>query len=203
MYSAYGKRAFDLALVTVTSPIWLILLVLIATGLRLAEGNPILFRQKRPGRNGDPFTLLKFRTMTESRSPDGALLVDEVRLTGIGRLIRRTSLDELPELINVLRGEMSLVGPRPLLMRYLERYTTRQARRHEVLPGITGWAQVKGRNALTWEEKFDFDVWYVDHVSFWLDLKILGMTVWKVLTGEGLSAEGHATMPEFKGTLDE
>jgi len=203
MYPAFGKRAFDLVLVTVTSPIWLTLVAIIAVGLRLAQGQPVLFQQKRPGRKGEPFTLLKFRTMTTSRGPDGTPLADKDRLTRMGRLIRRTSLDELPELINVLRGEMSLVGPRPLLMQYLDRYTKQQARRHEVLPGITGWAQVNGRHALTWEEKFDFDTWYVDNVSFWLDLKILGMTIWKVLKGEGLSAEGHATMPEFKGTPDE
>jgi sugar transferase EpsL len=138
--------------------------------------------------------------MTEAQSEEGQLLADEVRLTRFGRLLRRTSLDELPELLNVLKGDMSLVGPRPLLMEYLERYTEEQARRHEVKPGITGWAQVNGRNALSWEEKFEFDVWYVDHVSLWLDVKILAMTAWQVVTGKGISAEGHATMPVFEGT---
>src|SRR5690606_23360256 len=144
-------------------------------------------------------TLLKFRAMTDATAPDGSPLPDAERLTAVGRFLRRTSLDELPELVNVLRGEMSLVGPRPLLMHYLDLYTPEQMRRHEVRPGITGWAQVNGRNALTWEEKFGFDVWYVDHMSFWLDLKILLLTVWKVLRGEGISQQGHVTMPEFTG----
>ena len=203
MYSAFGKRAFDLVMVIVALPLWMTLVAVIAVGLRLTQGKPVFFRQRRPGRNGEPFTLLKFRTMTANRGSDGKLLADQDRLTRLGRLIRRTSLDELPEMLNVLKGEMSLVGPRPLLMQYIGRYSKQQARRHEVLPGITGWAQVNGRNALTWEEKFDFDLWYVDNVSFWLDLKILGLTVWKVLKGEGLSAAGHATMPEFMGTPDE
>jgi lipopolysaccharide/colanic/teichoic acid biosynthesis glycosyltransferase len=141
--------------------------------------------------------------MAQATAEHGRPPSDDRRLTPIGRVLRRTSLDELPELINVIRGEMSLVGPRPLLMQYLDRYTPEQARRHEVRPGITGWAQVNGRNALTWQEKFDFDVWYVDNMSFWLDVKILGLTVWMVLKGEGLSAEGHATMPEFMGKPDE
>lgn len=165
-------------------------------------GSPVLFRQVRPGLHGRPFILLKFRTMTEERDAAGRLLPDEKRLTPLGRFLRQYSLDELPEFINVLKGEMSLVGPRPLLMEYLDRYTPEQARRHEVKPGITGWAQVNGRNALTWEEKFKLDVWYVDHWSLLLDIKILMMTVVKVLRREGVSAQGHATMPEFRGTRE-
>jgi len=165
-------------------------------------GSPVFYRQDRPGRDGEPFSILKFRTMAGIRNGDDQLLCDEMRLTRFGRFLRRTSLDELPELINVLKGEMSLIGPRPLLMEYLERYTVEQARRHEVKPGITGWAQVNGRNALTWEEKFEFDVWYVDHVSFWFDLKILAMTVWQVLRPRGITADGFATMPEFMGSGD-
>ena len=164
-------------------------------------GLPILFRQQRPGLHGKPFTLYKFRTMTDARDADGNLLPDAERLTNFGRFLRRTSLDELPELINVLKGDMSLVGPRPLLMQYLDRYTPKQARRHEVRPGITGWAQINGRNAITWEEKFRLDVWYVDHVSMRLDLEILFRTIWKVLKREGISHDGYACMPEFKGQL--
>jgi len=164
------------------------------------HGRPILFRQVRPGYQGQPFTLYKFRTMTDARDAAGRLLSDEQRLTRFGRFLRATSLDELPELFNVLRGEMSLVGPRPLLMQYLERYTPEQARRHEVYPGITGWAQVNGRNALTWEDKFRLDVWYVDHWSLALDVKILLITLWKVLRREGISQPGHVTAEEFMGT---
>ena len=193
------KRLFDLtsslALLILLSP----LLAGIAALARLLLGSPVFVRQLRPGLHGRPFTLLKFRTMTEARDPAGNLLPDEQRLTRLGRFLRRTSLDELPELINVLKGEMSLVGPRPLLMRYLDRYTPEQARRHEVKPGITGWAQINGRNALTWEEKFKLDVWYVDHRSFWLDAKILLLTLWKVLQREGINQPGHATMEEFRG----
>jgi len=193
------KRLFDLtsslALLILLSP----LLAGIAALARLLLGSPVFVRQLRPGLHGRPFTLLKFRTMTEARDPVGNLLPDEQRLTRLGRFLRRTSLDELPELINVLKGEMSLVGPRPLLMRYLDRYTPEQARRHEVKPGITGWAQINGRNALTWEEKFKLDVWYVDHRSFWLDAKILLLTLWKVLQREGINQPGHATMEEFRG----
>lgn len=160
-------------------------------------GQPVLFRQKRPGLNGKPFDLLKFRTMTEDRDEKGDLLPDRSRLTRLSRLVRSTSLDELPELFNVLKGDMSLVGPRPLLMRYLERYTPEQMRRHEVKPGITGWAQVNGRNALTWEEKFKLDVWYVDNQSFWLDLKIIALTIWKLIKREGINQPGQATAAEF------
>jgi lipopolysaccharide/colanic/teichoic acid biosynthesis glycosyltransferase len=190
-----AKRVLDVVaasvLLTVTAP----LLVVTALTVCLFLGRPVLFRQRRPGRHGVPFELIKFRTMRS-----GATLPDGQRLTAAGAFLRATSLDELPELINVLRGEMSLVGPRPLLMEYLERYTPEQARRHEVLPGITGWAQVHGRNALTWERKFELDVWYVDHRSFGLDLRILLETVLLVLRREGIAARGHATMPPFLGS---
>jgi lipopolysaccharide/colanic/teichoic acid biosynthesis glycosyltransferase len=159
-----------------------------------------LFRQLRPGREGRPFELTKFRTMTDQRGPDGTLLPDAQRLTALGRFLRRTSIDELPELVNVVRGDMSLVGPRPLLMEYLPRYSAEQARRHEVRPGVTGWTQVNGRNELTWDEKFALDVWYVDHRSTRLDLEILGRTVSQVLSGQGVSAPGHATMEPFRGS---
>jgi lipopolysaccharide/colanic/teichoic acid biosynthesis glycosyltransferase len=157
----------------------------------------------RPGLHGKPFVMLKFRTMTDQRDANGELLPDDLRLTRFGKWLRSTSLDELPELFNVLKGEMSLVGPRPLLMEYLPRYTPEQARRHEVKPGITGWAQVNGRNALSWEEKFQLDVWYVDHWNLWLDMKILLLTIWKVLKREGISAEGSATMPVFTGNASQ
>lgn len=173
--------------------------LLVLAGMVRLSGAPVLFRQQRPGRHGRPFVIYKFRTMRELRDTEGRLLPDAQRLTHLGRFLRATSLDELPELFNVLKGEMSLVGPRPLLMEYLERYTPEQARRHEVKPGITGWAQVHGRNAITWEEKFKLDVWYVDHHSLGLDLKILWLTLVKVLRREGISASGHATMPEFQG----
>lgn len=194
------KRALDCTgatlLLLVLSPLLLLLWILIRARL----GSPVLFEQVRPGLHRRPFTMYKFRTMTDSRGPDRELLPDSVRLIPFGRFLRSTSLDELPELFNVLRGEMSLVGPRPLLMEYLPLYTLRQARRHEVRPGITGWAQVNGRNALSWEEKFDFDVWYVEHRTLALDLKILWMTLAKVLRRDGISAQGEATMPRFGGT---
>jgi lipopolysaccharide/colanic/teichoic acid biosynthesis glycosyltransferase len=176
------------------------LLIVIALLVRVNMGAPVLFHQERPGLHGRPFILYKFRTMRDLRDVEGRLLPDEMRLTRLGRILRSTSLDELPELFNVLKGEMSLVGPRPLLMEYLNRYTPEQARRHEVKPGITGWAQVNGRNAITWEEKFKLDVWYVDNWNLGLDLKILGLTLIKVLKREGISAGGHATMPEFRGS---
>jgi sugar transferase EpsL len=162
-------------------------------------GRPVLWRQARPGMNGKPFLLVKFRTMSNAKGPDGALLPDALRLGSFGKFLRRFSLDELPELLNVLRGDMSLVGPRPLLMQYLDRYTPEQFRRHDVKPGITGWAQINGRNAIAWEQKFALDVWYVDNQSFRLDLKILILTFWKVLKCEGISEPGHATMSEFTG----
>ena len=190
------KRLFDITAVVVTAAAWLPLLLIVGLAVRLALGRPVLFVQVRPGLRGRPFRLLKFRTMREGAGTDAE------RLTRLGRWLRATSLDELPELFNVLRGEMSLVGPRPLLMRYLERYTPEQSRRHEVRPGLTGWAQVNGRNALSWEQKFAYDVWYVDHRSLWLDLKILWLTVWLVVARRGISAEGEATMGEFMGSSE-
>lgn len=193
------KRIFDffmaLFLLIVLSPLMILLAVMVRTVL----GSPVLFKQVRPGRHGKPFELYKFRTMSNLRGTDGNLLPDEVRLTKFGSLLRKTSLDELPQLINILKGEMSLVGPRPLLMEYLPLYTSEQARRHEVKPGITGWAQVNGRNALSWEEKFKLDVWYVDNYSIWLDLKIIGLTMLKVVKGEGISRQGHATTNKYRG----
>ena len=193
------KRLFDLVAVsTGCLLIWPILLI-IAVMVRSKHGTPVLFRQQRPGLHGHPFWLLKFRTMVDGHDANGNLLPDSERLTRFGHFLRKTSLDELPELWNVLKGDMSLVGPRPLLMQYLDRYTHEQARRHEVKPGITGWAQVNGRNALTWEEKFKLDVWYVDHQSFCLDMKIIVITIWKVLRREGISQAGQATAEEFMG----
>lgn len=193
------KRLFDLFVATVLLVLLGLPLLLLAAVIRLRLGSPVLFRQVRPGLHGRPFTMVKFRTMTDGRGPDGELLPDAQRLTPFGRLLRSTSLDELPELWNVLRGEMSLVGPRPLLMEYLPLYTPQQARRHEVRPGITGWAQVNGRNALSWEDRFDLDVWYVDQRTLWLDLRILWLTVRKVLVRDGISAQGEATMSKFTG----
>jgi len=194
------KRLFDLALTIpgfiLVSPV----LGLIALAVRISDGCPVLFRQPRPGHNGLIFTNLKFRSMRDLKDSQGHVLPDEQRISALGRFLRSTSLDELPELLNVLRGEMSLVGPRPLLVAYLERYTPEQARRHQVLPGITGWAQINGRNALTWEDKFRMDVWYVDHWSLRLDIKILAITLWKVLKREGISQPGQATAEEFRGT---
>ncbi len=193
------KRFFDLLIAVIVlflaSPLLLVLAILVL----LTHGRPVLFRQQRPGYKGRPFYICKFRTMAERFSPDGNLLPDAERITRLGRFLRSSSLDELPELINVLRGEMSLVGPRPLLMQYLGRYSAEQMRRHDVPPGITGWAQVNGRNAITWEEKFKLDLWYVDNWSFWLDIRILFMTLWKALKREGISQPGHATMEEFMG----
>jgi lipopolysaccharide/colanic/teichoic acid biosynthesis glycosyltransferase len=194
-----SKRIFDVlvclsALLALSVPILMLAII-----VRIAHGRPVLFRQVRPGRFGRPFEMIKFRTMTDDIDERGILKPDAERLTAFGRWLRTTSLDELPELWNVLRGEMSLVGPRPLLMSYLPLYSPAQARRHEVRPGVTGWAQINGRNALTWEQKFNFDVWYVDHYSLWLDIKILCMTVMKVLRRDGITAEGDATMPVFRG----
>jgi len=194
------KRVFDIIASCILLVLFSPVMALTACLIYLTMGSPVLFRQQRPGLYGQPFTLVKFRTMTDARDKTGNLLPDEMRLTRLGAFLRSTSLDELPELFNVLKGEMSLVGPRPLKMEYLSLYTPRQARRHEVLPGITGWAQVNGRNSLSWEEKFELDVWYVDNRSFWLDLKILFLTVVKVLKREGISAEGHVTMPKFTGS---
>jgi len=176
------------------------LLLAIALAVRVALGQPILFRQRRPGLRGVPFAILKFRTMRDALAARGTPLPDAERLTRLGRVLRATSFDELPELVNVLRGEMSLVGPRPLLIEYLPRYSPEQRRRHDVRPGITGWAQVHGRNAVPWDERFRLDVWYVDHLGFALDLKILLRTVGLVLRRQGISARGHATMPPFEGS---
>ena len=193
------KRAFDLSAVILTAPGWLPLLLIVAWLVRRNLGTPVFFRQPRPGRHGEIFEMIKFRSMREARDARGRLLPDAERLTPFGRWLRSTSLDELPELWNVLRGEMSLVGPRPLLVEYLPRYTARQARRHDVRPGLTGLAQVNGRNALGWEQKFEWDVRYVEQQSFLLDLKILGATVRQVFRRAGISAQGEATMPEFRG----
>jgi len=195
------KRFFDSIISTVALVVLSPLLIVIALAIRWRMGSPVLFRQVRPGLEGRPFTHYKFRTMIDQRDRYDNLLPDAERLTSFGQFLRMTSLDELPEFWNVLKGDMSLVGPRPLLMQYLDRYTPVQARRHEVKPGLTGWAQVNGRNAISWEEKFALDVWYADNRSFSLDLKILTMTAWKVLKREGISAEGEATMPEFMGTV--
>lgn len=193
------KRIFDhllalLALLALCLP-----LLFLTWQIRRKLGSPVLFKQVRPGLHGKPFKMVKFRTMTDERGPDGALLPDAQRLTPFGRFLRVSSLDELPELWNVLRGEMSLVGPRPLLMEYLPLYSPEQTRRHEVRPGITGWAQVNGRNAISWSEKFALDIWYVDHRSLWLDIQILWRTVRKVVVRDGISAPGDATMPKFEG----
>jgi sugar transferase EpsL len=197
---AHLKRVFDIVVSAVALTVLAPVMGLIALLVWRTMGRPVLFRHVRPGLHGKPFVMYKFRTMRDLRDAEGKLLPDEARLTPFGRWLRSTSLDELPELLNVLRGEMSLVGPRPLLMEYLDRYTPEQARRHEVKPGITGWAQIHGRNNLSWDERFKLDVWYVDNWSLWLDLKILWRTLWMVLRREGISAQGHATMPEFRGS---
>jgi len=200
VYRKFGKRFFDLVLVIPGLILISPMLLLVAIIAKLKIGSPVLFQQERPGIHGKIFKMVKFRSMRNDRDANGELLPDEVRLVPFGKLLRATSLDEFPELWNVIKGEMSLVGPRPLLAKYLDRYNPTQARRHEVRPGITGWAQINGRNAITWEEKFDYDVWYVDNLSFFLDVKILALTVLKVFKRSGTSAEGHATMPEFLGT---
>jgi sugar O-acyltransferase (sialic acid O-acetyltransferase NeuD family) len=194
------KRFFDLSAAICALVILSPVLLLIALLVRLSLGSPILFRQDRPGFKGNLFTCIKFRTMTDARDEFGELLPDAQRLTPLGRFLRNTSIDELPGLINVVRGEMSLVGPRPLLPQYITRYTSAQMRRHDVKPGITGWVQINGRNALDWNQKFALDNWYVDHRSFWLDLRILAATVWQVFKRDGIAQPGHATMPEFLGT---
>ncbi|CAJ0690593.1 putative sugar transferase EpsL [Ralstonia mannitolilytica] len=193
------KRIFDFLLATLALVMLSIPFLLLVWSIRRKLGSPVFFRQRRPGLYGEPFEMVKFRTMTDARGPDGQLLPDAERLTPFGRFLRSTSLDELPELWNVVKGDMSLVGPRPLLMEYLPLYSAEQARRHEVRPGVTGWAQVNGRNALSWEDKFRLDVWYVDNHSLWLDIKILWLTVRKVLVREGISADGEATMSKFTG----
>ena len=195
-----SKRLFDLMLVVpsllMLSPLLMVLVVLI----RIQLGSPVFFTQMRPGRHGRPFWILKFRTMNNLKDSNGVLLPDADRLASFGRFLRSSSLDELPELINVLKGEMSFVGPRPLLLEYIDRYTPQQSRRHEVQPGITGWAQINGRNSLSWEKKFELDVWYVDNQSLWLDIRIIFLTFWKILKRENISQEGQATMSKFMGT---
>ena len=193
------KRLFDFLLALLALLLLALPLLVLALLVRRKLGSPVLFRQTRPGLHGQPFEMVKFRTMTDARGADGALLPDAVRLTPFGRFLRASSLDELPELWNVLKGEMSLVGPRPLLMEYVPLYSAEQYRRHEVRPGVTGWAQVNGRNAISWEEKFKLDVWYVEQQSLALDIKILWLTVKKVLLRDGISAAGEATMAKFTG----
>lgn len=197
----FSKRLFDLVFSLVLALLLLPLLVLLAVRVYIDLGSPALFRQQRPGLRGKPFTFYKFRTMNNRTDEDGRLLSDDGRLTGFGRYLRRTSLDELPQLFNVIRGDMSLVGPRPLLMEYLDLYTDEQMRRHAVKPGITGWAQVNGRNAITWEEKFGLDLWYVDNRGFFLDLRIILLTVVRIIRKEGISQEGMATAEKFKGSI--
>jgi len=194
-----SKRIFDIIFATLALIILSPLILLTAILVRIFLGSPILFRQKRPGYRGKPFHIYKFRTMTNRLAPDGSLLPDAERLTPLGRFLRSLSLDELPEFFNILRGDMSFVGPRPLLMEYLPLYSPEQARRHDVLPGLTGWAQVNGRNAADWPARLAMDVWYVDHWSFWLDIKIILITFWKVLTREDVTQAGQATVEYFKG----
>jgi lipopolysaccharide/colanic/teichoic acid biosynthesis glycosyltransferase len=203
LYRSVGKRVLDLLLASLALLVALPLLIAVAIAVRVRMGSPVLFRQRRPGRHGRCFELLKFRTMSGDLDPDGEPLPDAQRLTPLGRRLRRWSIDELPELWNVVVGQMSLVGPRPLLEEYLERYSAEQARRHEVLPGITGWAQIHGRNDQSWSRRLELDVWYVDRVSLALDLCILWTTARMISTGKGVSAPGHATMPKFEGNLGE
>lgn len=200
MGKAIAKRVFDLIVGGIISLLLFPVFVMVGLLVRRKLGTPVFFRQQRPGLHGQPFMLYKFRTMTDACDTEGRLLPDAERLTAFGRFLRSTSLDELPELFNVLKGEMSLVGPRPLLMKYLPRYTPQQMRRHEVKPGITGWAQVNGRNALSWEQKFAMDVWYVDNYSLGLDMRVLMKTLWVALRREGISQPGVATMQEFMGS---
>ena len=202
-YHSFGKRGLDFvlsfSLFLIFSPVFLILFLVLSIYF---NGSPFFF-QERPGRNAVIFKIMKFKTMNEKRDSLGQLLADDKRITPLGKWIRKTSLDELPQLINVLKGDMSLVGPRPLLVEYLALYDQRQARRHEVRPGVTGWAQINGRNTITWQQKFEYDVWYVDHLSIGLDLKILFQTLWNVLRGKGVSQQGHVTVGKFEGTLDQ
>ena len=201
-YEKYMKRALDILLsglaLIVLSPVLLVTAILV----RIKLGSPVIFHQDRPGKDGEIFRLYKFRSMTDEKDENGKLLPDEVRLTKFGRVLRATSLDELPELWNILRGDMSIVGPRPLLVKYLPLYNEEQKHRHDVHPGLTGWAQANGRNALSWEEKFQLDVWYVEHISFWVDVKTIFLTVKNVLRREGISSGTAVTMEEFKGTKE-
>jgi lipopolysaccharide/colanic/teichoic acid biosynthesis glycosyltransferase len=194
------KRIFDLILILFSAPILVLIFLLVALTVRFKLGSPVFFKQRRPGLNKQFFNMIKFRSMTMKSDASGVLLSDSNRLTRFGEFLRSTSLDELPSFWTVLKGEMSLVGPRPLLVEYLPLYSEKQSRRHEVKPGITGWAQVNGRNAINWDEKFDLDVWYVDNQSVWLDIKILFLTIKKVIMRDGISAKDDATMPPFKGT---
>ncbi len=196
------KRFFDFSIALILFIVLMPLITVIGVLVRIKLGSPVLFRQTRPGLNGIPFLMYKFRTLTDERDDNGILLPDAFRMTRFGALLRKLSLDELPELINVLKGDMSLVGPRPLLMQYLKRYSTDQARRHDVKPGITGWAQINGRNSISWSEKFKLDVWYVDNQSFMLDVKILILTIVQVYKREGVHQEGHVTAEEFRGDTD-
>ena len=191
------KRLFDLTLILLSLPLLLPLYLVVALLVRFKLGAPILFTQIRPGKHAKPFEMIKFRTMTDERDSNGELLPDSVRLTKFGQFLRSSSLDELPELWNVLKGDMSLVGPRPLLMEYVPLYSPEQARRHAIRPGVSGWAQVNGRNAISWEERFKLDVWYVDNRSFWLDIEVIGLTLKKVIVRDGISADGEATMSKF------
>ena len=193
------KRLFDIVIVLLSAPLWLPLLLVLAIIVRVKLGAPVFFRQKRPGLHGKIFEMIKFRTMTDARGPDGQFLSDAERLVPFGRWLRSTSLDELPELLTILKGDMSLVGPRPLLVQYLPLYNAEQARRHEVKPGLTGWAQINGRNAISWDEKFRLDVWYVDNQSLWLDLKIFFLTFLRVFDRSGVSAPNNATIDFFTG----
>jgi len=198
-YRRFGKRLLDIVLVTTALVLLSPVALVVAIAIRLTMGPPVIFRQLRPGLHGKPFVIYKFRTMLDLRDEQGNLLPDEQRLTRLGKFLRRFSLDEIPQLWNVLKGDMSVVGPRPLLMEYLPLYTPEQARRHEVKPGLVGLVIMSGRNILDWDEKFKLDVWYVDNLSFWLDLKILVWSAWKALKGEGVSAKGYETMPRFEG----
>jgi undecaprenyl phosphate N,N'-diacetylbacillosamine 1-phosphate transferase len=201
MYKAYFKRILDFSIALLVLIILSPLLILVMVGLTFANNGKPFFIQTRPGKNERPFRIIKFKTMNDKKDVDGNLLSDEKRLTKMGAFVRKTSIDELPQLLNVLKGDMSLIGPRPLLPEYLPLYNQTQKRRHEVKPGITGWAQVNGRNAISWEEKFNYDVWYVDHCGFMLDMKILFLTLKKVFVREGINQGGQATMEAFKGTM--
>lgn len=198
-FNPFIKSVFDRLFAAIALVAFSPFILIVAIAIYLRMGRPIIFAQPRPGKGGRIFTFYKFRTMTNDRDANGNLLSDEERLTAIGQFLRKTSLDELPQLLNVLKGDMSFVGPRPLMVEYLERYSPEQARRHDFMPGITGWAQINGRNTISWQEKFKLDVWYVDHWSLWLDLKILFLTVWKVVKKEGISQINHATMEDFLG----
>ncbi len=201
-YSCWGKRTFDVTASLCLSVILVPVMAVVAALTAWRLGRPVLFRQQRPGKAGQLFELVKFRSMTDACDQNGQRLPDDQRLTRFGRFLRASSIDEFPELWNVLRGEMSLVGPRPLLVQYLDRYSPEQHRRHEVRPGVTGWAQINGRNSISWDEKFAYDLWYVDHYSLCVDIKILFLTVVRVTRRAGISADGHATMPEFEGNGD-